>query len=94
MSNKLNDEQINKIAETLAAKLAEPGGDKLLGCGSVSSTERYDCSGTYNCSSYYECGGDAWFRCSSFTCESNFKCTNDRYGCYGTFRCSSTYNWQ
>ena len=94
MSEKMSDEQIDKIAQALAAKLAEPGGGKLLGCGSVSSSQYYDCSGTYSCSSYYECGGAEWFRCSNFTCNDDFKCTNDNYGCYGTFRCSHTYNSQ
>ena len=94
MSSKMSEEEINKIAQALAAKLAEPAGPALLGCGSVSSSQYYDCSGTYRCSSGgYECGGAEWFACSNFTCDDYFRCTNDRYGCYGTFRCDHTYNW-
>jgi len=93
MAEKMTDEQINKIAQALAAKLAEPGGNKLLGCGSASSSQHYDCRADYRCSSYYECGGAEWFSCDFFTCNDDFKCTRNQHTCYGTFRCSRTYSW-
>jgi len=88
----MEDKDIEKLAQTIAAKLAEPGGNKLLGCGSQSSSQRYDCRSTFDCSSYYECGRAAIFSCDYFTCNDNFQCTRYEYGCYGTFRCSHTYN--
>jgi len=89
----MKDKDINKIAEAIAAKLGEPGGQKLLGCGDASSTQTYNCSGSsYQCS-YYECGGAGQFRCSNshrcggtFNCYTNFTCAID-------FSCpSAAYN--
>jgi hypothetical protein len=94
MSEKMTDEQIDKIAQALAAKLAEPGGGKLLGCGSASSSQYYSCNtGTYSCSSYYECGGAASFSCTRFDCYDNFHCVGDRWNCVTTFNCSHTYSY-
>ena len=86
MSNKMTDEQINKIAQAIAAKLAEPAGQKLLGCGSSSSSLGYSCwtGGSYACSPY-ECGGAGWFRCpTSFTCVTSIDC-DDKFECGGYY---------
>ena len=87
----MKDEQIDKIAQAIAAKLAEPGGKKLLGCGDASSSQYYQCSATYSCSSYYECGGAAGFNCTDFDCNDDFYCANNRYVCTGNFRCYGSY---
>jgi len=95
MNNKMNDEEINKIAQAIAAKIAEPGGNKLLGCGSASSTQRYQCSTAYQCNSGYECGGAAEFYCynghrcgNGFYCYTNFTCQTSG----GGFSCNLHYN--
>ena len=90
MSEKMTDEQIDKIAQALAAKLAEPAGRGLLGCGSASSSQYYECTGTYNCSSYYECGGAADFSCVRFACHDDFGCALG-FGCITTFDCEGRY---
>ena len=91
MSEKMTDEQIDKIAQALAAKLAEPGGAKLLGCGSASSSQYYGCtSGSYSCSSYYECGGANSFMCTRFSCHDDFWC-DTAFGCITTFDCEGSY---
>ena len=94
MAEKMTDEQIDKIAQALAAKLAEPGGAKLLGCGSVSSSQRYDCPSTgYRCSGGggYECGGAGTFNCNEFVCESpRFRCA-DYFNCGNHFFCWGEY---
>ncbi|MBN2209729.1 MAG: hypothetical protein JW759_10600 [Candidatus Coatesbacteria bacterium] len=90
MAKNLTDEQINKIAETLAAKLAEPGGPAPLGCGSASGSEYYYCSGSsYNCSGSYECGVGG-FSCRTFTCRNDFGC-DQGFGCITTFDCQARY---
>jgi len=98
MSNNMNDEQIEKIAQAIATKMAQPAGKQLLGCGDASSTSNYsNCTGAqgnFGCSTY-ECGGAGNFRCgaagsnefrctSTFRCYTNFTCNN--------FRCDGTYN--
>ena len=92
MSEKMSDEQINKIAQALAAKLAQPGGPGLLGCGSASSTQYYYCSSTYSCGSYYGCGGAADFACWTFTCHDQFRCYGIYGGCLRTFDCQNLYS--
>jgi hypothetical protein len=86
MSNKMSDEQINRIADAIAAKIGEPGGKQLLGCGSASNSMEFDCNatGSYACSPY-RCGGAGWFRCpSSFTCATTFDC-NTKFSCSGYY---------
>jgi len=91
----MDDKEIEKIAQAIAAKIAEPGANKLLGCGDASSSQNYNCSSAnYNCSSY-ECGGAGNFTCGTagsfqhrcsltFDCRSNFTCNN--------FSCGAGYN--
>ena len=87
----MKDKDIDTIAKAIAAKIGEPGGNKILGCGSASSSEYYHCD-TYSCSSYYECGGAATFNCADFTCHDNFRCVDERYSCVGRFNCYATYS--
>ena len=82
MSNNMTDEQINKIAQAIAAKIGEPGRPVMLGCGDASSSQYYQCSGGYNCATY-ECGGAAQFNCSY-----DFRC--NRFNCHGNFSCYSS----
>jgi len=93
MNNKMSDEQINKIAQAIAAKIAEPGGNKLLGCGSASSTQRYQCSVTAYACSGYECGGAAEFYCyEGHMCGGNFDCYTN-FTCRSGFSCAAgAYN--
>ena len=92
----MKDEEIDKIAQAIAAKLAQPAGQKLLGCGSVSSSEYYDCHTDYRCTgSSYECGGAGLFRCLDyFACYSTttFTCRGSGFDCPALFFCSGTYN--
>jgi len=87
----MKDKDIDTIAKAIAAKLGEPGGSKLLGCGSASSSDYFDCTSLYNCSSYYECGGANSFVCWYFDCDDNFRCVHARYTCVGDFDCHATY---
>ena len=88
----MKDEQINKIAEAIAAKLAEPGGNKLLGCGSASSSEYYRCENFVCERQPYECGGAGDFHCPNFRCRGlEFDC-HSRFYCMQEFYCDSTYN--
>jgi len=84
MNNKMNDEEINKIAQAIAAKIAEPGGNKLLGCGDASSSQNYQCSSSYQCNNDYECGGAGRFWCSN-----GHRC-GWMFDCYTSFQCDST----
>ena len=87
----MKDEEIDKIAQAIAAKLAEPGGSGLLGCGSASSTQNYDCSGNYNCRPY-ECGGAGSFRCHNFDCRNYFYCDPSGFACTDVlFQCSGLF---
>ena len=84
----MDDKEIEKIAQAIAAKIAEPGGNQLLGCGSASSTSDYRAcySGSnFTCSSY-ECGGAGNFRCGSATGYPQFGCTIN-FDCYTNFTC-------
>ena len=93
MNNKMNDEEINKIAQAIAAKIAEPGGPALLGCGDASSSQSYSCSsGSYQCGGSYECGGAGQFRCAlSFRCIMDFDCRSN-FQCSSYFDCATHYN--
>jgi hypothetical protein len=86
MAKQLSDEQIDKIAQALAGKLAEHAGPAPLGCGSASSTTPYRCytSGFECMSGTYECGGAAQFRCGSST-GNLFNCWD--FNCYTNFVC-------
>ena len=88
----MDDKEIEKIAQAIAAKIAEPGGPGLLGCGSTSNSTGYYCSGTYSCSTY-ECGDPGGFGCigSSYRCTGTFKCYNGFY-CTGSYSCTGSYN--
>ena len=86
----MKDKDIDTIAKAIAAKIGEPAGNKLLGCGSASSSEYYYCSTTYSCSSYYECGGAADFHCWTFTCDTDFSCDNG-FVCLDSFDCEASY---
>ena len=96
MANNMTDEQIEKIAQAIAAKIGEPGGPAILGCGSASNTQGYFCqSNPYNCNTSYECGGASYFYCGGsygwFYCRGTFKCYSN-YTCYSSVSCSGTYN--
>jgi len=99
MAEKMSEEQINKIAQAIAAKLAEPGGNQLLGCGSASSTQQYSCRPNYICSgSGYECGGNTPFNCGgsgsgAFSCVTSFACKVpfSQFDCTHQFDCSGSY---
>ena len=97
MTKNMTDEQIDKIARAIAAKIGEPGGPVVLGCGSASATGDYNCS-AYTCSTSYQCGGAGYFTCGGsstwFNCRDAFKCYS-YFTCYGSgshFICSGTYN--
>jgi hypothetical protein len=95
MANNMTDEQIEKIAQAIAAKIGEPGGPAILGCGSASSTQNYSCPGTsYSCTSgIYECGGAGTFSCPRrFSC-TEFRCDNRMFDCSGSdFYCYYSYS--
>ncbi|MBN2207839.1 MAG: hypothetical protein JW759_00865 [Candidatus Coatesbacteria bacterium] len=91
----MDEKGIDKIAQTIAAKLAEPGGNQLLGCGSASSTQQHQCY-TYNCSgTSYECGGAGLFQCGTFRCYTDFTCRDyhDEFTCASStyFTCSGSF---
>ena len=90
----MKDTDIERIAEAIAAKLGEPGGAQLLGCGDASSSEDYTCDGrSYSCS-YYECGGAGQFTCDvylAFRCSMDFDCYSN-FDCRTTFDCAYRYN--
>ena len=92
INKKMDDKEIEKIAQAIAAKLAEPPGNRLLGCGSASNSTGHFCSGNYSCSTY-ECGGAGLFGCigSSYRCTGVFKCYDGFY-CSGIYSCSGSYN--
>jgi hypothetical protein len=94
MSDKMNDEEIDKIARAIAAKIGEPGGPAILGCGDASSSQSYTCNNNFVCNSgIYECGGAGPFRCTpGFSC-TTFRCYSD-FGCGNPsgFSCPSNYN--
>ncbi|HUT05016.1 MAG TPA: hypothetical protein VM163_14130 [bacterium] len=87
----MKDKDIDKIAQAIAAKIGEPGGPVILGCGDASSSQDYRCSDTYICYDDYECGGAGVFNCGYgfychgyFDCEgasSQFNCGSDRFVC-------------
>ena len=93
----MEEKDIDRIAQAIAAKIAEPGGPALLGCGSASSTQRFGCSSgsIYYCrGTKYECGGAAHFGCqSAFYCEQDFHCDSD-FTCQHpeSFHCSGSYS--
>ena len=89
----MKKEEIERIAQAIAAKLGEPGANQLLGCGDASSTQNYSCPGaTYGCGSGgYECGGAGYFTCNVFVCAYGFECYTE-FTCTGTFDCTSSYN--
>ena len=84
---KQND--IDRIAASIAARIGDPEGAKLLGCGNASSSQSYQCSSsTYYCTSGYECGGAGRFYCpyffsctTSFDCDSAFDCGTSNFYC-------------
>jgi len=82
MANNMTDEQINKIAQAIAAKLAQRAGPVILGCGDASSSQSYTCQ-TYGCDRY-ECGGAGKFTCGY----PGFMC-GDYFWCYSNFECSA-----
>jgi len=89
----MDDKEIDKIAQAIAAKLAEPAGQQLLGCGSASSTQSYYCTNSYTCATSYECGGAGLFFCSGgqFYCRTKFNCGGYAFTCYsGYFHCDGT----
>ena len=98
MNNKMDDQEIEKIAQTIAAKLGEQGGQQLLGCGSASSSQGYNCTSTseYDCrGSSYECGGQGLFDCYyRFFCRNSFSCfgPSRRFNCEYYFDCQGTYS--
>jgi len=78
----MEDKDIEKIAQAIAAKLAERAGNRLLACGDASSTGTFEC-GNYGCGSGgYECGGAGRFNCDGFQCS----------GSSGTFECRGSYD--
>ena len=88
---------IDKIAQAIAAKLAEPDGNQLLGCGSASSSQEHRCyDSSYSCSQGYECGGAGYFYCQAltFSCSDLFSCYSN-YSCYrytcSVFACDSSF---
>jgi len=87
----MKDKEIDKIAQAIAAKLGEPGGPGVLGCGDASSSENYSCDYDYSCDDY-ECGGAGFFRCINlFECNTEFECYSD-FNCYAGFHCAYHYN--
>ena len=99
----MKKEDIDKIAEIIANKLGEQGGQELLGCGSASSSQAYRCTATggYSCTgSSYDCGGNASFECRyDFECDNSFGCDSEMFtchyyfGCHSYFNCSGGYEW-
>jgi len=88
----MDDEEIEKIARAIAAKIGEPGGPAMLGCGSASSSQPYNCSGSYTCSgSSYTCGGAGQFMCAAFRCDQYFYCYNN-FTCTSSVYCMGRYN--
>ena len=98
----MKDTDIERIAEAIAAKIGEPGGAQLLGCGDASSSQNYTCreAASYVCERDYECGGAGEFNCrpyyGGFTCHSGgyFRCYT-RFKCeppHGSFGCHGDYN--
>ena len=91
----MNEEGVDKIAEAIAAKLAEEGANQPLGCGSASNPGNYGCTTQYDCAgSSYECGGAGRFNCMDwFDCHSGttFSC-DSRFECSVTFYCEGTYS--
>jgi len=101
----MKDKEIDKIAQAIAAKLGEPGGPGVLGCGDASSTQNYDCSNYYCDGDTYECGGAGYFHCAeyyyfrcsyTFSCDSTFRCgwyftCRGNVDCTG-FTCYPAYN--
>ena len=86
MNKKMDDQEIEKIAQAIAAKLAEPRGIQPLGCGSASSPADFYCTptGSYACNGY-RCGGPGWFTCpASFRCVTTFDC-DPRFECGGYY---------
>ena len=91
----MKNEEVNKIAEAIAAKIGEGDADQLLGCGSASNESSYHaCNGTgmYSCNTY-ECGGAADFTCgySTFACNV-FRCYGGLFNCTGHFECAGNYS--
>jgi len=83
----MRGKDIDTIAKAIAAKLGEPGGNKILGCGSASSTRSYECGGGFTCSSTgdrFECGGAGEFDCiyHHFACEYDFSYDSE-FDCHG-----------
>jgi len=88
----MKDTDIDRIAEAIAAKLGEPGGAQLLGCGDASSSQTYSCTGYHDCNRNYECGGAGRFECSTtFRCVTGFECDSNFY-CIDHFGCRRRYN--
>ena len=88
----MKKEEIDKIAKAIAAKLAEPAGNRVLGCGSASSSENHGChSGTYSCDTY-ECGGQGASGCTDFDCNDHFDCVSGVWACTGHFNCYGSYS--
>ena len=95
----MDDKEIEKIAQAIAAKLGEPPGNQLLGCHLASSSQAYRCTSTsdFTCSgSWYECGGQGLFDCYYyFFCRNSFSCfntSNGRFNCEYWFDCQGTYS--
>jgi len=88
MANNMTDEQIEKIAQGIAAKIGGPGGPAILGCGDASSSQNYSCDDGYECKNYYECGGAGRFDCPNTT--RVFNCDDD-FNCYSRFTCGNQY---
>jgi len=88
----MQKEDINKIAEAIAAKIGQPDGPVVLGCGDASSSTNYYCPTSFSCSTY-ECGGAAQFACigNTYRCTGAFKCYTG-FNCTGRFSCTGTYN--
>ena len=93
MTNNMTDEQIEKIAQAIAAKMAKPGGPVILGCGDSSSSQNYDCGqGGYDCWGIYECGGAGSFNCLRYNdCHQGFQCYS-AFTCPSYHSCSGPYN--
>ena len=92
MTDKMSDEQINKIAQAIAAKIGEPGGPAILGCGSASSSSGYDC-GQHTCNgTSYECGGAARHRCGYYNCYADSFSCGIGFLCAYSFYCSNEYS--
>ena len=82
----MKSEEIDKIAEAIAAKIGQASGPVLLGCGDASSSQTYRCSSNHICYSDYECGGAGVFNCAyGFYCHGYFRCE----GASSQFRCGS-----